>query len=237
MLYAIIDPCGLCFDKTKFYAWRRAPEPSDVYWENLHVGLCTRYIRLVIANLLTVVLVIACFVGISLLKKIQKNGLITLKEEAEQFQLEQLTKEESGIDTGKVSVEEKMNNIMAASGPKIISILCSGVVVLVNALLLNVVRRFALFEKNHTQTSMNVSVAFKLTIARFINSSLVLVYANWDGDWFKQGSLVYDATILTLSLAFSYPITYLLGIGSWVKSFKRIIQFLDPARITSLLLL
>jgi hypothetical protein len=50
----------------------------------------------VIANLLTVVLVIACFVGISLLKKIQKNGLITLKEEAEKFQLEQLAKEEAG---------------------------------------------------------------------------------------------------------------------------------------------
>jgi len=68
---------------------------------------------------------------------------------------------------------------------------------------------------------MNVSVAFKLTIARFINSSLVLVYANWDGDWFKQGSLVYDATILTLSLAFTYPVTYMLDIPGWVKSIKK----------------
>ena len=174
-----------------------------------------------IANLLTVVLVVACFVGISLLKKIQKNGLITLKEEAAQFELEQMDKESSGEEINMDNMEEKMNNIMAASGPKIISAACAGVVIVVNALLLNVVRRFALFEKNHTQTSMNVSVAFKLTIARFINSSLVLVYANWDGDWFKQGSLVYDATILCISLAFTYPITYALNIAGLVKSFKK----------------
>ena len=92
ILKRIIDPCGICFDKSAYYAWSRAPEPSDVYWENLHVNLCQRYMRLVIANLLTVILVILCFAGISLLKKIQKNGLITLKAEAEEFELEMKAK-------------------------------------------------------------------------------------------------------------------------------------------------
>jgi len=92
----------------------------------------------------------------------------------------------------------------------------------VNALLKIIVRKFALFEKNHTWTSMNVSVALKLTIARFINSSLVLVVANHDAKkWFQAGNLVYDATILIFSLAFTYPTTYLLNIGGWMKSYKR----------------
>jgi hypothetical protein len=93
----------------------------------------------------------------------------------------------------------------------------------VNSLLLIVIRKFALFEKRHTLTQMNVSVAYKLTIARFINSSLVLVVANWghEADWFKAGSLVYDASILIFSLAFTYPTTYLLNIPGWMKMYKK----------------
>lgn len=69
---------------------------------------------------------------------------------------------------------------------------------------------------------MNVSVAYKLTVARFINSSLVLVVANWNAEnWFQAGNLVYDASILILSLAFTYPTTYLLNIGGWVKWYKK----------------
>lgn len=78
LLKRILDPCGLFFDKSAFYAWRRAPEPSDVYWENLHVSLLHRYLRVVISNLLTVGLIMACFAGIALLKKIQKDGLTVL---------------------------------------------------------------------------------------------------------------------------------------------------------------
>ena len=69
---------------------------------------------------------------------------------------------------------------------------------------------------------MNVAVALKLTVARFINSSLVLVVANWDAStWFQAGSLAYDASILILSLAFTYPTTYLLNIAGWTKAYKR----------------
>ena len=95
-------------------------------------------------------------------------------------------------------------------------------VVVVNALLLIVIRKFALFEKKHTLTDMNVAVAFKLTIARFFNSSLVLVFANNNAEnWFKAGNLVYDASILILSLAFTYPTTYFLNIPGWIKWFKK----------------
>ena len=52
-------------------------------------------------------------------------------------------------------------------------------------------------EKHETLTKLNVSVAVKLTIARFLNSSLILLLTNGNPkDWFKGGNLVYDATIL-----------------------------------------
>lgn len=120
------------------------------------------------------------------------------------------------------TLEDQYNNFASAHGAKFLSVLCSLFVIVVNALLLNIIRKFALFEKRHTLTQMNVSVAYKLTVARFINSSLVLVVANWNAEnWFQAGNLVYDASILILSLAFTYPTTYLLNIGGWVKSYKK----------------
>jgi hypothetical protein len=51
-------------------------------------------------------------------------------------------------------------------------------VVIINVLMKFVMRKFSMGEKHDTQTKMNVSVALKLTLARFINSSLVLVIVN-----------------------------------------------------------
>ena len=66
---------------------------------------------------------------------------------------------------------------------------------------------------------MNVSVALKLTIARFINSSLVLIIVNSESrSWYKAGDLVYDATLLICILAIQGPlieILYIPGIIKW----------------------
>jgi hypothetical protein len=66
-----------------------------------------------------------------------------------------------------------------------------------------IIRRFSLGEKHETLTKLNVSVAIKLTIARFLNSSVILVLTNGDPKkWFKGGSLAYDATILIIIMVF-----------------------------------
>jgi membrane protein YdbS with pleckstrin-like domain len=68
---------------------------------------------------------------------------------------------------------------------------------------------------------MNVSVAFKLTMARFVNSSLVLLIVNGNpATWFKAGDLVYDAQILIIILAITAPIMEIInipGIVRWIK--------------------
>jgi len=82
-------------------------------------------------------------------------------------------------------------------------------------------RKFSMGEKHETQTKMNVSVAFKLTLARFINSSFVLVIVNnLPTRWFDGGDLVYDAFILILILVVQQPIMeifYIPGIIKWWK--------------------
>mmetsp|Transcript_33747 Transcript_33747/g.52097 ORF Transcript_33747/g.52097 Transcript_33747/m.52097 type:complete len:370 (+) Transcript_33747:1480-2589(+) len=102
-----------------------------------------------------------------------------------------------------------------------ISALASIIVVTVNTLLIYVIRRFSIYEHHETQTKMNVSVAIKLTIARFLNSSVILVLTNKDTTtWFDGGDLVYDATILIGLMTFQQPFMYLFNIPGWIKWVK-----------------
>jgi hypothetical protein len=51
-------------------------------------------------------------------------------------------------------------------------------------------------------TKMNVSVAIKLSLARFINSSVILVITNRAVEkWFNAGSLAQDAIVLVILMA------------------------------------
>lgn len=52
-------------------------------------------------------------------------------------------------------------------------------IVVINFILLRVIRMFVDFEKHATYTDLNTSVAFKLTIARFLNSSLIILILNF----------------------------------------------------------
>jgi len=85
--------------------------------------------------------------------------------------------------------------------------MASGMIAFINALLVFVVRAITVGEKHETTTKHNVSVAFKLLVARFLNSSLVLVLVNTNPDtWFRGGDLVYEATILIGIMTIQTPI-------------------------------
>jgi len=59
-----------CYEKEDFYRWRRAPEPTDVYWENLGVSWSERVGRACMSNFFTLLLVLVCFAAVSVLKYI-----------------------------------------------------------------------------------------------------------------------------------------------------------------------
>lgn len=94
-------------------------------------------------------------------------------------------------------------------------------VIIVNGLLVFVMRRFSTLEEHSTLTNVNVSVAVKLTIARFLNSSLVLLFVNADANqWFKNGNLAYDATVLIGLLAVQAPLKTLVWPFGILKKIK-----------------
>lgn len=76
-------------------------------------------------------------------------------------------------------------------------------------------------EKHETLTKLNVSVALKLTIARFLNSSVILVLTNGNPkNWFKGGSLAYDASILIFIMAVQAPLIYVMNPKALVRKYK-----------------
>lgn len=101
---------------------------------------------------------------------------------------------------------------------KVISWSASLAVVAVNGLLLFVMRRISQAEKHSTLTNLNVSISLKLTLARFLNSSLVLIFVNDDPkNWFKEGDLAYDATLLICIMAVMPSLKMMVWIPRIVK--------------------
>ena len=101
---------------------------------------------------------------------------------------------------------------------KFLSFTASFSVAAANYALVFITRRFSLSEKHETLTKLNVSVALKLTIARFLNSSIILVLTNGDPKlWFKGGSLAYDATVLICIMVFQAPVLYVMNPKGIIK--------------------
>jgi len=94
--------------------------------------------------------------------------------------------------------------------------------VVVNNGLRFVVRRFSLSEKHSTLTAYNLSVAFKLTMARFINTSVIPIVVNYTyEEYFNAGGLIPDVFYLILAISFVDPIMYWIDIPFILRKLKR----------------
>jgi len=77
-------------------------------------------------------------------------------------------------------------------------------------------------EKQSTYTDYNLSVAFKLLIARFVNTSIVPLVANASITyWFGAGGLCSVIFYVMLSISFANPIMYVLDAGYFMKLIQR----------------
>jgi hypothetical protein len=81
------------------------------------------------------------------------------------------------------------------------------------------VRRFSLFERHHTYTEMQISIAFKLTVAKFCNSTFVLLGANvilgnyQSNLWFDNGNLIQDVFVSVILNCYLGTILQIFDIG------------------------
>lgn len=112
----------------------------------------------------------------------------------------------------------------------------SGGVWLLNKSLKVVVRQLSEFEHWETQTKIAISLCFKLTILRFFNSTLVLVYINMNyvDQWFNAGGLIYEANVLLAINMLAAPGLTLFEPSIVIKKMKKIWQKMkgDSCKLT-----
>lgn len=177
---------------------KRAPEPNDIFWENLSFSLKKRLSKIAVTVIFTLLCLGASF------------GLIY---GTSYYQDKVYNSYESDDDPSNSDIV----TIRA------LSIISSVGIVFINMVLGQLIRKTSAYEKHHTLTTYHSSVAIKLTIAQCLNTALIALIVNFDphDSWFVPGGLATDMTYILLSNAIVQPISYLLSPMYLVRLCKR----------------
>jgi len=116
-----------------------------------------------------------------------------------------------GLTVAKIKFTDDHKNDKSTANfiaTNLISLIISFTITGINISLRSVVRSFSLYEQNETITGNNLSVALKLTLVRFVNTSIVPLIVNVQlTQWFISGGLVTNVFYIFLSICF---VNYLL---------------------------
>ena len=85
-----------------------------------------------------------------------------------------------------------------------------------------VLTRLTVCELHDTVTKHNTSVAFKLLIVKFINSTLIPLLVNWDpAKWYENNGLITDAYSVLLSMTIIDVAAKWIDFGHQFKKIRR----------------
>lgn len=186
----------------------RAPEPTDISWENMAIGPCERVCRGSCSYFFTGILVAIAFWIIGSVKNYQKDFLADEAEKVEKM---------TAVERAKYN--DKLTNKYQGTA---VSTMLAGFIQVINMVMILIVREFSLFERHETKTKMNISLSFKLGFMRFMTSSIcyLLVHKN-AYDWYVGADLVYDVSMILFFLAANPIIMLFCDIDVMMKRFTR----------------
>ena len=154
---------------------KRAPEPSDIIWENLGAGFLKKWLLRCMTTFVTILILCICFAMI--------YGCTIYRQDINDTYTRSETQTFSDLS------KNRMASILPALG-----------VIAINFVLARLIRLFSSFEKITTFTGYNTSVAVKLTIAQCINTALIAIIVSPDSDdWFTPYGLVVNMTYIFIS--------------------------------------
>jgi hypothetical protein len=118
----------------------------------------------------------------------------------------------SGIETAVVYADYEYNfaAIDAARAVQAnMAMVIAFVISVINSIMPLIMRQFALYEKAETKTEMSVSLSAKLSLLKFLNTSVIYVAVHQDPQtWFSSGDLVYDVFLVLLFAVFASVINF-----------------------------
>ena len=158
-----------------------APDPSDVYWENLSVDSLTKLYRRVITFIVAVISIFITFISLYYINNYQKS-------------------------------ESQVNGVANPTRARLISTFSSLLVVFINILLTKLMKTYTEKEMHHTWSTFNLSLANKLVMGMFLNSTIIPLVVNYDYTtmWFTTGGLANNIFWIEVANAVVNPILYII---------------------------
>lgn len=187
---------SLLFERKVIKA-KRAPEPSDIIWENIGASFWKKWLLRAITTLVTLIVLGICLgmiYGCTIYRKSINDSY-------------KATDNQSFTDLSK----NRMASILPALG-----------VIAINFVLARLIRKFTSYEKMTTFTRFHTLVAVKLTIAQCVNTALlaILVSRDWE-DWFLLFGLVVDMTYIFISNTVVGALVSVISPSYILKSIRR----------------
>ncbi|CAK66150.1 unnamed protein product (macronuclear) [Paramecium tetraurelia] len=181
---------------------RKAPEPGDIIWGNLGITIKEQYKRTLITNAMTLFLLA---IGFGLLVGLSYAQNIINKH----------------ISKGSAA-EAAIITLLGFASSILISI--------INVVLAKMIIKFAELEQQATRTDYNVSVAYKMGVAQFLNTAILTLIINLfiqedivslDQAIWQTGGLNSDVMLIFITNSIMPWLTLLLDVNYFYKLYVR----------------
>ena len=174
-----------------------ASDPSEVIWENLGIGKLQLFCRRMSTLIASFVVLMICLLIVFLLKIYQKSE----------------RDKQSAEDAAEVS-----------TGSRIIAILVSITISLVNFVITSSTRFFTELEKHNSLTDKNASLMTKVVIAQFLNTTIMIIIIHvWlvtpDHNIASEGAILNDIWFILINDITLTPLFDFIDIGYFIRWF------------------
>ena len=204
---AVIFPCLEAKARKRYQGSvltvKRAPDPSDIIWENLGVSaMQISRCRVLVRRTLTTIATIAVLIAGAAVVYFSSS----MKVDCIQAMISDSYKE--------IAKPTKLQTL----GFNVLSFLPSIIVVIINIILTTTIWFFERMSYYTTTSDLQAAVAQNLTLAMFINTALVAIPIHLN-DWYGPHGLVLEMYNIMISNAVVAPLLYLLSpaaIWKWI---------------------
>ncbi|KAL4453973.1 hypothetical protein ABPG74_003856 [Tetrahymena malaccensis] len=185
-------------NKTYIVNVHRAPEPSDINWENCSASSFQQVSRRLLTWIFTFIILCFCFLLIYFINLWQYN-----------------VNQDNKRNTDDPYVKAKLI---------LLSLFSSLAIVIINSMLVIILKQLSFIELQPTVTDTNISVSEKLVIGQFCNSALITLVVNFtidvDSFWGSSG-ITNDFTLIALSNCVVPPLLTIFNPFYYLRLFKR----------------
>ena len=194
-----VATCGIVRNHTQFHGRNivveRAPEPSDIIWENTSVYGKEQTIRVAISTLVTA-LVLGLGAGIQLILEYVKRDVLDRYTTFKQDPLKDPLSQEGIL----LQVEVRGLSLMSSLG-----------IIAVNGIIGSLELVLASFEKWHTWSEMERVLIFKLSVAFMLNTCVIPLLASSRKNWYVEGGFAEQIFYTQVISALIPPLVSILN--------------------------